>query len=412
MNIFGKFLTLLGAEPPDSDFWYQPVRTAPGSFLAQFGGGGEAALRIGAVNACIRVRSETMGSLPCMVYRRTDDGREVDRAHPLYRLLHDTPNDDMSAFEFWQTAEQDLLTAGNFYARVYLTARADVQRIVPLTPSRMQVKRDRETGIIVYLYTDDSGVQQPFTRDEILHIPGLGYNGTDRVKGMSPIAYMAQTLDLAGSAETYGSNFFHNNATPSAYISHPNSLSNKTKDSILDYMLERFGGVRKAGKLGILEEGMKIETVQISHTDMQFVELRKFQIEEIARWFGVPLHMIGELARSTNNNIEHQGLEWVTNTIRPQATRYEKRLNMQLFGPREADRYFVEFNLDALLRGDSAARAAFWTSLRNIGAINANEIRAKENLNPYPGGEVYMVQGAMIPVEMAGKQQQQKAVVQ
>jgi len=144
---------------------------------------------------------------------------------------------------------------------------------------------------------------------------------------------------------------------------------------------------------------------------MQYLELRKFQVEEIARMYRVPLHMIGELSRSTNNNIEHQGLEWATNTIRPECTRIERRINMQLFGPRESAIYHAEFNLDALMRGDSAGRAAFYSSLRNIGAINANEIRARENMNPYDGGEVYMVQGAMIPVAMAG-QQQQKAVAQ
>ena len=144
---------------------------------------------------------------------------------------------------------------------------------------------------------------------------------------------------------------------------------------------------------------------------MQYLELRKFQIEEIARAYRVPLHMIGELARSTNNNIEHQGLEWATNTIRPECTRIERRINMQLFGPRESAVLYAEFNLDALMRGDSAGRAAYLSAMRNIGVLNANEIRAIDNRNPYEGGEVYMVQGAMIPVAMAG-QTQQKAVAQ
>jgi HK97 family phage portal protein len=156
---------------------------------------------------------------------------------------------------------------------------------------------------------------------------------------------------------------------------------------------------------------MEIKTVPINHTDMQFIEGRKLSVEAIARGYRVPPHKIGELTRSTNNNIEHQGIEWKTDTIGPECKRIESRCNMQLLGPREGSRYFVEFNLDALMRGDSAARAAFYSSLRNIGALNANEIRQFENLNDYPGGEVYMVQGAMIPVAMAGETQQ-KAVAQ
>lgn len=411
MNGFGKLLVRLGATPPpDNDYWYRPVDAPAGSYLSQFTGA-DGALRITAVNACVKLRSETIASLPCQVYRRTEDGREVDRSHALYYLLHDAPNDDMSAFEFWQSCEQSLCIDGNFYARIQTNARNEVSALYPMDAACMDVIRDKQTGVLVYLYRVDGKVE-PYTRDEIFHVPGMGYDGISRLKGMSPIAYMRQTLELSADAESYGARFFRNNAAPAAYIAHPMKLSPEAKKGILDYMMDKFGGVRNAGKLGILEEGMKIETVPINHTDMQYLELRKFQIEDIARSFRVPLHMIGELGRSTNNNIEHQGLEWATNTIRPECSRIERRCNMQLLGPREAGRFFIEFNLDALMRGDSAGRAAYYSSLRNIGALNANEIRARENMNAYDGGEVYMVQGAMIPVEMAGKQAEQKAVAQ
>lgn len=409
MNTFGRFLTRLGATPPpDSEFWYQPVNAPSGSYLSQFGDS-EAALRVSVVNACVRLRSETIGSLPCMVYDRQGDGRRVAREHPLYYLLHDAPNENLSAFEFWQVVEQNLCTDGNAYAFIETNGRNDVSALYPIDPAKVSVKRDAETGVIVYLIREGA-IEKPYTASQILHIPGMGYDGVSRLKGMSPVAYMRQSLDLAASAEGYGAAFFRNNAAPHAYIAHPKTLTKNTKDSILDYMMERWGGVRNAGKLGILEEGMEIKTVPVNHTDMQYLELRRFQVEDIARWFRVPLHMIGELTRSTNNNIEHQGLEWATNTIRPECARIERRLNMQLLGPREVGRISIEFNLDALMRGDSAARSAFYHTLRNDGVLNANEIRAKENLNPYDGGEVYMVQGAMIPVQMAGQQQQKAAV--
>jgi HK97 family phage portal protein len=285
-----------------------------------------------------------------------------------------------------------------------------VRELIPLDSSRMDVRKDAETGLLVFLYREGA-VTREYVQGDILHIPGMGYDGVTRLKGMNPLAYMRQSLDLAASAETYGANYFRNNAAPMAYITGPNAISDKSKFQLLDYMMQRFGGVKNAGKLGILDGGMEIKTVPVNHTDMQYLELRKFQIEEIARAYRVPLHMIGELARSTNNNIEHQGLEWATNTIRPECTRIERRINMQLFGPRESAVFYAEFNLDALMRGDSAGRAAYLSAMRNIGVLNANEIRAIDNRNPYEGGEVYMVQGAMIPVAMAG-QTQQKAVAQ
>lgn len=410
MNAFGRLLTKLGATPPpDDSFWYRPVDAPFGSYLSQFASG-ETALRINAVAACVSLRSETIGSLPCQVFRRTETGREVDRDHPLYRLLHDAPNEDLSAFEFWQKCEQDLCIDGNFYARIEMDTRRDVTGLYPLDPACMDVRLDDQTGLVVYLYREN-GKTTPYFRDQLLHIPGRGYDGRTRLKGMSPVAYMAQSLELASSAESYGARYFRNNATPLAYISHPQTLSEEAGTKILNFFMKRFGGVRNAGKLALLEEGMELKTVPINHTDMQYIELRKMQIEEIARAYRCPLHKIGELARSTNNNIEHQGIEWVTDTVRPECVRIERRLNMQLLGPRESANWFIEFNLDSLMRGDSAARSAFYTSLRNIGALNANEIRRLENFNDYEGGNVYMVQGAMIPVDMAGKQQE-KAVVQ
>lgn len=409
MNSFGKLLVKLGATPPpDNQFWYQPVNAPYGSYIAQFTGG-ETALKLNAVSACVSLRSETIGSLPCQVFRRTDTGRDVDRSHPLYYLLHDAPNDDLSAFEFWQKAEQDLCIDGNFYARIETDARNNVSALYPMDYAKMDVQRDKQTGLLVYIYRD-GGDTRTYLRDEILHIPGRGYDGINRLKGMSPISFMAQSLELTASAETYGTKFFSNGGIPPAYVTSPNPIGDVAKTRLIDYLLNRFGGVRNAGKMPILDDGMEIKTVPIKHSDMQYLELRKFQIEEIARAYRVPLHKIGELARSTNNNIEHQGIEWVTDTVRPECVRIERRLNMQLLGPREAGKFFIEFNLDSLMRGDSVARGTFYSTLRNIGVLNANEIRRMENFNDYNGGDTYMVQGAMIPVDMAGQQQQQQGV--
>lgn len=395
MNAFGRLLVKLGATPPpDSDWWYKPVSGSKW-FVST-----ESAMRITAVWACVRVIAETIGSLPCAVYRRTNDGRQVDRNHALYYLLHDAPNPDMTAMEFWELAAKNLCLSGNFYARIVTNVRGDVVRLVPLSPTDMRVARDPETGVMVYTYG-----REMMTASDVLHIPGLGYDGEGNLTGYSPVSYMAQSLGMTQDAEGYGANFFRNNATPPAYMSVPQALSNEARKNLQNWLLDNFGGVRNAGKIGVLEQGAMIHTVAINHRDMQFLELRQYQKADICSIFRVPPHMIQDLTRSTNNNIEHQGIDFATHTIRPWLTRIEKRINMQLFGPREATSYYAEFNMDALLRGDAASRATFYSSMRNIGVLNANEIRAKENMNPYSGGERYLVQGAMIPVEQAGVRQ-------
>jgi HK97 family phage portal protein len=321
----------------------------------------------------------------------------LDRNHPLYYLLHDSPNADMTAFEFWELAAKCLCLSGNFYAKIQTNQRGDVTQLTPLSPSSVRVFRDAETGVMVYQYGS-----QMYTASDILHIPGLGYDGEDSLTGFSPVGYMAQALGMTQDAEGYGANFFRNNATPPAYMTVPQALSNEARKNLQTWLMESYGGVRNAGKIGVLEQGAEIKTVAINHRDMQFLELRQYQKADICSIFRVPPHMIQDLTRSTNNNIEHQGIDFATHTIRPWLTRIEKRINLQLFGPREATNYYAEFNMDALLRGDAASRANYYSAMRNIGALNANEIRSKENMNPYDGGELYLVQGAMVPVAQAG----------
>ena len=392
MNLFGKLLVKLGASPPpDNDFWYRPV-SGSRNYVSQ-----DSAMRISAVWACVRVIAETIGSLPLGVYRRNRDGRELDRNHALYYLLHNSPNADMTAFEFWELAAKCLCLSGNFYAQIFTNQRGDVTELRPLSPSSMRVFRDPETGVLVYQHNS-----QMFTSSDILHIPGLGYDGERDLTGYSPVSYMAQALGMTQDAEGYGANFFKNNATPPAYMTVPQALSNEARGNLQSWLMDNYGGVKNAGKIGVLEQGAEIKTVAINHRDMQFLELRQYQKADICSIFRVPPHMIQDLTRSTNNNIEHQGIDFATHTIRPWLTRIEKRINLQLFGPREAAVYYAEFNMDALLRGDAASRANYYSAMRNIGALNANEIRSKENMNPYAGGELYLVQGAMVPVSQAG----------
>lgn len=406
MNAFGRLMVRMGATPPpDSDYWYSPVQPTYGSYLSQLADT-ESALRVSAVFACVDLRARTIGTLPFQVFRREANGnREVDRDHPLYRIVHDSPNDYQTAFEFWSGVERDLCLEGNSYAHIVVNGKDEVIALHPLDPTKITPRRDIETNVMVFEKREGGKVEYiPYS--DVLHIPGLGYDGVRNLTGMSPARYMARAIDLAANAEAMGGNFFRNNGTPPAYIAHPRALKAETKNNIVQYLLENFGGVRNAGKMAILEEGMEIKTVPLKYTEMQFIEARQFQIPEICRIFGVPPHMIFDLTRSTNNNIEHQDLGWVKHMIAPTATRIRARVNMQLFGPRESQRWYCDFNLNTLMRGDHASRAMFYSTLRNTGVLNANEIRTMENLNQYEGGDAYMVQGAMVPVEMAGQQNQ------
>jgi len=311
MSLLGRmFRAALSSEAPDSDFWYKPVPSRPG-YVSQ-----ESALRIAAVWACIRVIAETVASLPCQVYRREEDGRRIDREHSLYRILHDAPNDDMTAFEFWELAAKHLCTYGNFFARIYMDQRATVTELRPIPPSMVSVSRDSQTGVMVYTVRS-GGNAEVYTASDILHIPGLGYDGVEHLIGFSPVEYCRQSMVLASDAESYGANFFANNATPPAYVSIPQALNDEGFMRLEKWFKGKFGGVKNAGKLGILDQGGEIKTVPINHRDMQFLELRKYQVEEIARIYRVPLHLIQSLDRATNNNIEQQALDFVQNTIRP-----------------------------------------------------------------------------------------------
>lgn len=405
-NALGRLAMKLSAPPPDSDFWYKPAgaiaTTITGIYVTP-----QSSLQSIAVSACRNVIAQTLASLPLNVYRRLPDGgREIDREHSVYPIVHDNANEELTSFEFWEGEIGKVLTFGNSYSLIELGPRDAVTGLIPLRPDYMQVKRDPQTKVKYYEYrSPGTGKPEIYLDDQILHIPGAGYT-QDGLIGYSPVEMHRRSIEMGQAAEEYGARFFLNNGVPPQYISFPGALNDKTRENLFTWFMDRFGGLKNAHKLGVLDMGGKIETVPINHRDIQFLELRKFQLEEICRIFRVPLHMVQSLDHATNNNIEAQGINFVMHTIRPWAAKIEKRLNKSLLGPREAKNWFIEFNLDGLLRGDSIARATYYTGLRNAGIITANEVRARENMNPIEGGDELLVQGAMIPVSMAGQQQQ------
>ena len=352
------------------------------------------ALTIIAVYAAVRLIAESVGSLPLILYERTaDGGKRRATQHPLYELLHDQPNPEMTAVVFRETLQAHLGTWGNAYAQIVRDRGGRVRELWPLRPDRMTVKRNA-AGALEYHY---EGVQQPFAAEEILHIPALGFDG---LMGYSPIALARRGLWLLLAAEEYGARFFENDARPGVVLKHPDKLTEEAYRHIKESWEESHSGVDKAHKPAILEEGMDIETVGLPPQDSQFLETRKFQVTEIARLYRIPPHMLADLDRATFSNIEHQGIEFVVYTLRPWLVRWEQAIRMRLLTPTERKRYFAEHLVDGLLRGDIKSRYEAYNIGRNGGWLSANDIRSLENMNPIPGGDTYWT-----PMNMMAQQQ-------
>lgn len=365
------------------------------------------AMQMTAVYSCVRILAEAVAGLPLHVYRYSDSGgKEKAVEHPLYRLLHDEPNPEMSSFVFRETLMTHLLLWGNAYAQIIRNGKGEIVALYPLMANKMSVDRD-ENGQLYYRYTkspDEAPIMPNNTvvllpRD-VLHIPGLGFDG---LVGYSPIAMAKNAIGLAIATEEYGAKFFANGAAPSGVLEHPGTIKDPTK--VREAWQSQFGGSSNSGKVAVLEEGMKYTPISISPEQAQFLETRKFQINEIARIFRVPPHMVGDLDKSSFSNIEQQSLEFVKYTLDPWVMRWEQSIQRSLFTPNEKKNYFVKFNVEGLLRGDYQSRMQGYATARQNGWMSANDIRELENLDRIPeesGGDLYLVNGNMLPLEKAG----------
>ncbi len=360
------------------------------------------AMQMTAVYSCVRILSEAVAGLPLNIYRYNDSGgKEKAFTHPLYRLLHDEPNPEMTSFAFRETLMSHLLIWGNAYAQVIRNARGEVVALYPLMPNKMTVDRD-QSGRLFYVYqrgAEDSKALGSESRvilspPDVLHIPGLGFDG---LIGYSPIAMARNAIGLAIATEEYGAKFFANGAAPSGVLEHPGTL--KDPQRIRDSWNAAHQGSENSHKIAVLEEGLKYTPIGISPEQAQFLETRKFQINEIARIFRVPPHMLADLEKSSFSNIEQQSLEFVKYTLDPWVVRWEQSMCRVLLSESEKLGYFIKFNVDGLLRGDYASRMSGYATARQNGWMSANDIRELENLDriaPELGGDLYLINGAMM----------------
>lgn len=365
------------------------------------------AMQTTAVYACVRILAETLAALPLQLYRFTPTGKERVYDHPLYHILHDEPNPEMTSFIFRETLMSHLLIWGNAYAQIIRDGLGRVMCLYPLRPDKMQVARDAG-GTIFYLYTKTSDEnpnvkpygQVPLKKEEVLHIPGLGFDG---LVGYSPIAMARNTVGMTMACEEYGASFFANGASPSGVLEHPGVLKDPSK--VRDSWNAVYRGSNNAHKVAVLEEGMKYQQIGIPPEEAQFLETRKFQLDEIARLYRIPPHMIGDLDKSSFNNIEQQSMEFVKYTLDPWVVRWEQAMQRSLLLPEEKKRYFLRFNVNGLMRGDYESRMTGYSIGRQNGWLSANDIREMEDMNPVPaeeGGDLYLVNGSMTKLKDAG----------
>lgn len=365
------------------------------------------ALQTTAVYACVRILSETIASLPLHVYRYTDGGKAKDTEHVLYTLLHDEPNPDMTSFVFRETLMSHLLIWGNAYAQILRDRSGQVIGLYPLLPDQMSVHRS-EKGKLFYVYNryeeDNPNFQEKgsivLSQEEVLHIPGLGFDG---LIGYSPIALAKNAVGMTLACEEYGASFFGNGANPGGVLEHPGILKDPAK--VRDSWNAVYQGTRNAHKVAVLEEGMSYKQIGIPPEEAQFLETRKFQINEIARLFRIPPHMVGDLEKSSFSNIEQQSLEFVKYTLDPWVVRFEQALKKSLLLPEEKKTHFIKFNVDGLLRGDYQSRMNGYAIGRQNGWLSTNDIRKLEELNPIPaeeGGDLYLINGNMTKLKDAG----------
>ena len=366
------------------------------------------AMQMTAVYSCVRILSEAVAGLPLHLYRyKEDGGKEKALDHPLYHLLHDEPNPEMSSFVFRETLMTHLLLWGNAYAQIIRNGKGEVIALYPLMPDRMTVDRDKN-GRLYYKYTksnDDAPTMENgsviLDPSDVLHVPGLGFDG---LVGYSPIAMAKNAIGLAIAAEEYGSKFYANGAAPSGVLEHPGVLKDPGK--IRENWTAVYGGANNAHKVCVLEEGMTYKPISLPPEDSQFLSTRQFGVEEICRIFRVPPHMVQDLAHATYSNIEHQSIDFVVHTLTPWLVRFEQAIVKDLLVETEQDEYFAKFNVDGLLRGDYQSRMNGYATGISNGFLSPNDIHRLENMDLIPvedGGDDYYLNGGYVKLKDAGK---------
>ncbi|WP_300009707.1 phage portal protein [uncultured Roseobacter sp.] len=365
----------------------------------------DSAMRVTAVYACVALIAETLAALPLHVYRRdSSDAGVVSTSkateHPLYGLLHDMPVSGMTSFEWREMQISHTALRGDSFARIVLGADGRVRSLPPILPPHIEPFRHSDGSVRYRWWPDGTGPMRILFDDEVLRVP---HKLMDGVHSLSPIATHRLTIGNAMSATRFLKAFYQNSAQPKGALMSEQPLDDDAAKALRKSWEERHMGPHNAGRVAIFDGGLKWESIGMTMDEAQYLDLQKFSVSDIARIYLVPPHKVGEMGAATFSNIEHQAIEFVVDTILRWVRRHEMRYNSYLLSRTDrAAGYYIAFDMKGLLRGDAAARAAFYRNLFYIGAMTPNEVRAAEDMNPYDGGNEHYVQGATVPIGALG----------
>lgn len=374
---------------PTADFWYQPV---PGAITsAGVRVDAESAQRVSAFYRGLNILSVDLAKPPLELYERlSDGGKKRARNNPLYDLLHTQPNAWQSSFEWRRQGIRNLILRGNWYNRIVAGKRGPVDQLIPIPPDLVTPQQLPNGRILYHIRDPKTGTTSTEVQDDIFHVRGVSDDG---VVGKSVLTWARESIGIALATESYASRLFSQGSLHSGIISTPGLLDPEASKR----MAQSFATAADKWHLPkVLEEGATYTETKLTPEDSQFLLSRQFSVTEMARWLGLPPHKIADLSRSTNNNIEHQALEY-HDDLSGWAVNIEQAILRDLI--LNPARFFAEFNLDVILRADAAARGELYSKLFNIGAVSQNDVRTRENWNKIPNGDTYFVPANMRPTD-------------
>lgn len=360
------------------------------------------AIKIAAVMACVDIISSTVASLGCNLFKQQERGKSLASNHNIYQLLKQLPNKETTAFDFWVMYIVNLLLTGDAFAVIKRDFNGKISELWNVPSKNVTVLRNTNTNELAYKIKDEySNLEAVYYSESILHTRGIRFNSKDA--SIDPIANARDLLGLSIALEEYGSKYFANGAQVGGIVEYPNNLTDPAFARFKDEFYKNYQGVVNSNKIMFLEDGAKFTKITNNPAESQALEARIFQVVEICRIFKVPPHKIFELSKSTNNNIEHQGIEFVQYCLGPMCVRLEQSISKDLLNSTERNKYFAKFNTNALLRGDLMARKDFYSTMIQNGVFSPNDVLELEDMNTFDGGDVHLVNSTMVPIERLGE---------
>jgi HK97 family phage portal protein len=394
VKTFFKNLSTLARPSPE-------LRSALGTILSKVGIhiNAKNALQTTAVFACVRLISESIASLPLFLCRKTETGKEKATDLPLYGVLHDVPNPETDSFQFWQAFVANMLIYGRGYAEVVRDNAGRVVQMWNITTPYVRVQRNSETQELEYVVTPSGKEQFILRKDQIFRVDWFSM---DALNAFRPLELAQNAIGLGEAAEEFAADYFKNGTNAGGFITYPEGMTDEQVESFQKQFRGKYEGLSNSARLIFLEQGSQFQKASNTPEESQMLETRKFQVEEVARFYNVPLHMIGDLDHATFSNIEQMSLNYVIYTLRPYLVRIERAITAQLLMPQEQTLYFPKFSVEGLLRGDYKSRMDGYAVARQNGWMSANDIRELEDMDRIPpeqGGDAYLANGNLRSLE-------------